>query len=113
MGGGRFGGEKKPSGGLVGLLGMNDELGHRRLRSALPFLLRFRKSLSNFVAQLHMSAESCMSISTTSPPFVLRFKGLGTTMWYFMSSNFLALSPKALTASLSFDLALNLVESTG
>jgi len=54
-----------------------------------------------------------MSISKTSPPFVLRFTGLGTTVWYFVSSIFLPLPPKAFTASLSFGLALNLVESTG
>jgi len=54
-----------------------------------------------------------MSISKTSPPFVLRFTGLGTTVWYFMSSIFLPLAPKAFTLSISFDLALNLVESTG
>lgn len=44
-----------------------------------------------------------MSISTTSPPFVLRFTGLDTTVWYFVSSIFLPLPPKAFTASLSFD----------
>jgi hypothetical protein len=47
-----------------------------------------------------------MSISKTSPPFVLRFTGLGTTVWYFVSSIFLPLPPKAFTASLSFGLAL-------
>lgn len=59
----------------MGLLGMNDERGHERPRSALPFHFRFRKSLLNLLMPLHMSAESCMSISTTSPPFVERITG--------------------------------------